>query len=276
MKKIADLHTHSTASDGQYTPGELAARVKERGIEVWALTDHDTTEGTDAAAAAAAALGIQFIRGVELSAKEYHTFHILGYGYRAGETPLAAFCRKMKQKRDTREGKILAYLRDYGFELTAAEVEALAGGQIIGRPHFAEAMVNRGYVANRREAFDRYLDTDEYHDRVETGKPSVAECIDAVKSSGGVVSLAHPYQIGLENDRLDALIGTLKELGLDAIECHYPKYAPEMSAFYLRLAKKYALHITGGSDFHGERVKPDVALSRWELDADWILQEKGR
>ena len=270
MTQIADLHTHSTASDGQYTPSELAEKVKARGIEVWALTDHDTMDGIAEAERAAQALGIRFIRGVELSAKEYHTFHILGYGYREGDTPLAAFCRDMKRKRGKRETKIIAYLNSFGFELTEAEVEALAGGQIIGRPHFAQAMVERGYVANRREAFDQYLDTDDYHKRVETEKPGVRECIAAIKSSGGIVSLAHPYQIGIGDAALDRLVGELKEIGLDAIECHYPKFTPEMTALYLKLAEKYRLHVTGGSDFHGERVKPDVELAAWEMDAAWI------
>lgn len=132
-------------------------------------------------------------------------------------------------------------------------------------------MVRRGYVKNNREAFDRYLDTEEYHQKVERGKPSVRECVEAVKTAGGKMSLAHPYQIGISDMELETLVRELADYGLDAIECYYPKYTLEQEAFYLYLAEKYCLHVTGGSDFHGERVKPDVRLAALPLDLDWIL-----
>lgn len=97
------------------------------------------------------------------------------------------------------------------------------------------------------------------------------ECIAAIKTSGGKVSLAHPYQIGIGDNELDKLVGELAGQGLDAIECYYPKYTPEQQAFYLRLTEKYHLHRTGGSDFHGEKVKPDIKLAALELDLDWLL-----
>ena len=272
MFHVADLHTHSTASDGQYVPSELVKMAGEAGIEVMALTDHDTMDGLEEAAVAGRNYDVAIIPGVELSAREYHTFHILGYGFIKGnDTPIAALCREMKQRRDAREGRILQYLREFGFDLTAEEVEAAAGGDIIGRPHFAQAMTRRGYVSNTREAFDKYLDTDEFHERIETGKPPVSECIEAIKTSGGKASLAHPYQIGLDNDALDELVKHLTDIGLDAIECYYPKFTASQEQFYLSLASKYHLHITGGSDFHGEKVKPDVSLAQVMLDIDWLM-----
>lgn len=271
MTRLCDLHTHSTASDGQYTPSELAALVKKRGAEVWALTDHDTADGVREAADAGEKLGLRVIPGIELSAREHHTFHILGYGFDANAPGLARLCARMKESRDERSLRIIEYLRENGMTLTLAEVEAIAGGEVVGRPHFAQAMAGRGYVASNREAFDRWLDTDEFHARVERVKPPVRECVETIKAAGGKASLAHPYQIGVDDAALEAIVRELKDYGLDAIECRYPKHTPEQQAFYLRLAGKYGLRVTGGSDFHGERVKPDVALAAWELDVDWLL-----
>lgn len=271
MRHISDLHTHSTASDGQYTPAQLVGMAKERGLEVLALTDHDTMDGLEEAIRAGKRLGVRVIPGVELSAKEYPTFHILGYGFVPGAPPLAELCHRMKARRDERTERLLAFLNQKGVGLTAAEVEGLAGGDIIGRPHFAQAMVRRGYVATNREAFDRYLDTEEYHRQVERDKPSVRECIGAIKASGGRVSLAHPYQIGIRDDELDRLAAELAHNGLDAIECYYPKYTQEQQGSYIHLAEKYHLHQTGGSDFHGEKVKPDVELAALDLELGWLL-----
>lgn len=272
MCSIFDLHIHSTASDGQYTPSQLIQMAEGRGLEALALTDHDTMDGLEEAILAGKQLGLVVIPGIELSAKEYPTFHILGYSFDLGALPLANLCRRMKSNRDERTGRLLAFLKEKGIELTAAEVEASAGGNIIGRPHFAQAMVRRGYVSTNREAFDRYLDTEEYYQKVERNKPSVWECFKAIKASGGKVSLAHPYQIGIGNDELDKLVGELADQGLDAIECYYPKYTQEQQKFYIYLTQKYHLYQTGGSDFHGEKVKPDVKLAALNLDLDWLLE----
>lgn len=272
MRYISNLHTHSTASDGQYTPAQLVKMAKAQGLEVLALTDHDTMDGLAEAIRAGKQCGLHVIPGVELSAKEYPTFHILGYNFDLNASPLVELCRRMKANREERTGRLLTFLKGKGIELTAEEVKSLAGGTIIGRPHFAQAMVHRGYVSTNREAFDRYLDTEEYHQKVERDKPAAQECITAIKTSGGKVSLAHPYQIGISNDELDKLVRELADQGLDAIECYYLKYTPEQQEFYIQLTKKYHLRQTGGSDFHGEKVKPDVDLATLNLDVDWLLE----
>ena len=270
MPYTADLHTHSTASDGQYTPSEVVALAKKCGIEVLALTDHDTLDGLEEAVRAGKELDLRIIRGIELSAREYHTFHILGYNVNPEAPKLAALCREMKDSRDQRSLRIIDFLKEKGIVIDLAGVEALAGGKIVGRPHFAQALTRYGYVSSNREAFDRYLDTEEFHRRIERPKPPVRTCIEAIKAAGGKVSLAHPYQIGIDGPALESLVRELADCGLDAIECHYPKYTPEQEAFYLHLAEKYGLHVTGGSDFHGERVKPDVPLAAWPLELEWI------
>jgi len=267
---MTDMHTHSTASDGQYTPRELVNLAKTRGLEALALTDHDTLDGIPEAELAGKEQDVKIIRGVELCAREYPTFHILGYGFSLEASPLTALCRQMKEGREERGPRLASFLREKGMEITLDEVREIAGGKILARPHFAQAMVRRGYVSSNREAFDRYLDTEEFHRRVERQKPTAEECLSAIKAAGGKTSLAHPYQIGLADDALEALTARLAERGLDAIECFYPKYTPEQQAFYLRLAEKYRLHPTGGSDFHGEKVKPDIRLAALELDLAWL------
>lgn len=264
----ADLHTHSTASDGQYTPAELAGLAKDRGIELLALTDHDTVDGLEEAVRAGEALGLRVLRGIELGAEERSHLHILGYGF--DPAGLAPLCRKLKAGRDERKYRILDFLAGRGCPLTLEEVEAIAGGSIIARPHFAQAMVRRGYAASNREAFDRYLDTEAFRREVKRFKADARTCVETIRAAGGRASLAHPYQIGLEDEALEALVRTLAGYGLDAIECYYPKHTPEQEAFYLRLAEKYRLHVTGGSDFHGERVKPEIRLAALPLETDWL------
>lgn len=267
----ADLHTHSTASDGQYTPSELVRLAKSRGLEVLALTDHDTTEGLAEAAQAGEALELRVIRGMELSAKEYPTFHILGYGIDPEAPELAALCQEMRRGRDERSLRMVRFLKEQGVEIALSEVEELAGGSIVGRPHFAQVLVRHGFVPNNRAAFDRYLDTEEFHRRVERPKPPARVCVETLKAAGGKVSLAHPYQIGVDDGALEGIVRELASYGLDAIECYYPKYTAQQQDFYLRLAEKYGLHITGGSDFHGEKVKPDISLAALELELDWLV-----
>lgn len=263
-----DLHTHSTASDGQYAPGEVVRRGKEKGLEALALTDHDTVAGLDEAARAGERLGLRVLRGVELSAKEYPNLHILGYGFADGPSRLTELCRRMRERRDRRKYEIIDYLKSKGVDIPLAEVEAMASGGVVGRPHFARVVVDHGYAASNREVFDRWLDTEEFQEINNRFKVSAGTCLEAVRHSGGRASLAHPYQVGLEDEALEELVRRLKEAGLDAIECYYPRHTREQTAFYLKLAEKYDLHVTGGSDFHGEKVKPDIQLAAWELD--WL------
>ena len=272
MSVLADLHTHTTASDGQYTPAELVRLAKQHGVQILAVTDHDTIDGVDEAQRAGDALGLLVIRGVELSAKEHHNFHILGYGFQDGDTELSRLCAKLRAGRDDRKYQIVEFLREKGVDVALAEVEELAGGEVIGRPHFAQILVKHGYVATNREAFDRYLDTEDFRKRVKRFKADARTCVEAIKSAGGKVSLAHPYQMGLPDDDLETLVAQLKDWGLDAIECYYPKYTPEQQKLYLYLAEKYKLRQTGGSDFHGEKVKPDVDLARWPLELEWLME----
>lgn len=270
MLQQADLHTHSTASDGQYSPAQLVALAQAAGIEVLALTDHDTINGLEEAVRAGTSLGLTVLRGVELGAREDRHMHILGLGFRSVCPALSELCRALKASRDERKYRIITYLKEKGIVIDLAEVEALAGNDVIARPHFAQVMVRHGYVSSTREAFDRYLDTDEYQ-KIERFKADAATCIDVIHQDGGKAVLAHPYQLGFSAEKLEETIADLKAKGLDGLECHYPVHTPEMTAHYLALADKYDLHVTAGSDFHGADVHPENPLRPVPLDLDWLL-----
>ena len=267
MIYLADLHTHSTASDGQYAPAELARLAKRRGLDVLALTDHDNVDGVEAAAAEGERLGLRVVPGVELSADDFLNLHILGYDFSV--PALQSWFDSLKGGRNDRKYRIRDFLRTKGLEIP---LDAEAAGGSVGRPHFAKVMLRHGMVATRREAFDRYLDTPEFQVIEKGTKPSARTCIERLKAAGGKVSLAHPYQIVLGGERLEDLVRRLREYGLDAIECYYPIHTPEQTEEYLRLAEKYGLHVTGGSDFHGEKNKPDHPLAAVELELGWLLE----
>ena len=220
MTVLADLHTHSTASDGQYAPAALVEKAAAAGIQVLAVTDHDTIDGAEEAVQAGTALGLTVLRGVELGAAEDRHMHILGLHLGPECPALTALCRKLRASRDERKFRIVDFLREKGMDVSLEEVEALAGGGVVARPHFAQVMLRRGYVTSLREAFDRYLDSDEYQ-RIERWKAGAAECIAAVHSAGGRAVLAHPYQLGYADDRLEETLRTLREKGLDGLECFY-------------------------------------------------------
>ncbi|WP_322201317.1 PHP domain-containing protein [Acutalibacter intestini] len=267
---IADLHTHSTASDGQYAPARLVELAKERGIQVLALTDHDSVDGVEEAGQAGERLGVTVVRGIELGALEYRNLHILGYNFAPEAPALASLCQKLRTGREERVARLLDFLEEKGVPVAEEEVRRIAGGGAIGRPHFARVMVEKGYVQSNREAFDRYLDTEEYQ-RIAPWKATARQCLEAIKAAGGKASLAHPYQLGLGDGPLRELVAQLKGWGLEGIECYYPVHTPRQQAFYLELARRYGLHPTGGSDFHGEKVKPDIQLAALDLNTDWIF-----
>ena len=272
MVQMVDLHTHSTASDGQYSPSCLVQQAKQAGIGVVALTDHDTVAGVEEACQAGLRYGITVLRGVELGAKEDRHMHILGLGFRSDCTQLTLLCQRLQDGREERKYRIIDFLHEKGVNISLEEVETLAGGNIIARPHFAQVMLRRGYVSSIREAFDRYLDTDEYQ-RIERFKADARTCIDVIHQDGGKAVLAHPYQLGFSPEKLDATLRWLRDCGLDALECYYPRHTSEMVQTYLKLAQRYELHVSAGSDFHGPQVRPDTFLTPTPLKSSWFMED---
>lgn len=258
---MIDLHIHSTASDGQCTPTQVVEQAAQIGVTTLALADHDTTAGLSEAAAAAQRLGLTFYRGIELDCRYPGiggSFHMLGYDIDPTHPALADCCRNFAQQRRERADRIFSYLAEKGMPLDRAAVEEKAVG-VIGRPHFARAMVEAGYVADTREAFDKYLDTDEFR-TIDRPKPHPEEAINRIRQAGGVAVLAHPVQLKLGERTLKSLVEELKEYGLEGMECYYSTHTPEQTADYLALAKELGLLVSAGSDFHGKQVKPDIAI----------------
>lgn len=248
---MIDLHTHSTASDGKLSPAELMRHAQAKGIEVIALTDHDTLSGLEEASGEAARIGIEFIPGIEISA-DYNpgTLHMLGYFVDPSDSELVETLAWLRGGRDHRNHIILDKLAELGCPLEWDEVAALAGGESMGRPHIATAMVNRGYVSTFKEAFDRYLGKGAaaYTDR-EKMTPEIA--IERIRSAGGLPVLAHPQTLSLTENELSDLLSRLASQGLVGVEVYYYSHSEEETALYRSLAGKHRLIVTGGSDFHG-------------------------
>jgi predicted metal-dependent phosphoesterase TrpH len=247
----ADLHTHSTVSDGRLSPSALVERAAAQGVTLMALTDHDNVGGLAEAQAACKRLGLELVAGVEISADyEPGTMHILGLGIDPTEERLLLRLDFLQAARRERNPKVVQKLRALGLDVTLAEVEALAGSRQLGRPHFAQALLNRKAVSNFEEAFERYLGK---------GKPayvpktrlSPRESIELIHQAGGVAVLAHPVQLRLQGRELEALVESLAALGLDGLEAIHSDHDESLSRAYQDLAGRLGLKISGGSDFHG-------------------------
>ncbi len=255
---LVDLHTHSACSDGQYPPEELPRLAAAAGIVQLALTDHDTVDGLAAAEKAAQQAGIAFVPGIELSLAGERGLHLLGYGINAGDAGLLRMCDEFALLRREREERILGMLRSRGISLNLGRREKRGDG-VIGRVHVARALVEEGYVASVREAFERYLATPEF-DAIERPKPSAEAAIAVIHAAGGAAVLAHPGKLHLDEEATTALVCRLAGQGVAGIECFYPSHTPQQTTFYLSLAKRYHLIPTGGSDFHGPDIKPRIRI----------------
>jgi predicted metal-dependent phosphoesterase TrpH len=241
-----DLHLHSTASDGVYSPAEVVQIALTNQLEVIALTDHDTVSGIRPAQAVAATTGLQVLAGVELSSEDEHTDrHILGYLINVDHAPLQALLSELRDSRTNRAARMVQKLADLGIPISMERVMALADDGTVGRPHVARALVEGGYVSSIQEAFDQYLANGgpAYvpHYRLEPQR-----AISMIHAAGGVAVLAHPGHY----DDYRVVIGALVPLGLDGIEVYYPDHTPAVVEDLTVLARQYKLVTTAGSDFH--------------------------
>jgi len=268
---MIDLHIHTNASDGQHTPADTVRIAADEGARYIAITDHDRIAGLAQAKAAAESAGIGFIPGIEISVQGNRELHILGYYIDYNDPALARECEKFIRLREQRADRIFDYLRNKGFALSEEQVQKHTSQGAIGRPHFAKAMVDAGYVSTVREAFDRFLGTPEF-DKVERTKPTASEGISIILSAGGVPVLAHPSMLKLNDEEMEGLILSLKQVGLMGIECYYSMYTTEQVSKYLGYAKEFELLVTGGSDFHGESTRPGVKIGSGMSDLS-VLEE---
>lgn len=249
MASRVDLHTHTTASDGTLSPSQLFDKAAELGIDVLAVTDHDSTAGYQALRAIRDRHpDVELIPGIEVSAEGEWPCHLLGYFV----SPEAdGFQEELAQYRRWRQSRMAAMVRKLNALGVVVEMErvlAIAAGGTVGRPHLADAMIEKGYVKTRQQAFDRFLKRDGPA-FVPGDGPRAPECIQLIRSAGGIPVLAHPSYY-TSPDLLQKLVGA----GLMGIEVYYPEHSRSLIQRYLDLAKTYQLVATGGSDFHGPRT----------------------
>ena len=257
---MIDLHTHSSFSDGSETPEKLVCLARQLGLTALALTDHDNVLGVPAFIEACRAHHLTGLAGVELSAEvPSGTLHLVGLGIDPDCGALNEALGCLRDGRAWRNHRILEHLRDLGHPLEWDEVAALAGEDVIGRPHIAQAMVARGWVATVQEAFDRFLakGAPAYVDRYRLDPPAALQLI---RQAHGIAILAHPGTWIADPQQLDAGVEFLKSEGLAGIEAYYTTHDAGQTIDYLRLAKRHGLIVSGGSDYHGRQARPDTGL----------------
>jgi 3',5'-nucleoside bisphosphate phosphatase len=263
MPGAVDLHTHTTASDGTYAPRDLVAEAASRGVRVLAVTDHDSTEGlAEAIDEAERRRPLEIVPGIEINCDvEGAEIHVLGYLMDWQAEWFQDFCREQRRERRARIHRMVERLAAIGMPLDADEVFAIVKEGSAGRPHVAQVMVARGYVKTVREAFDKYLGSGK-PGHVPRKKVTPEDAVRIIRKAGGVPVFAHP---GLA-DR-DELIPGLIAAGLMGIECYYTEHSAAQRASYLQICKDHDLVATGGSDFHGPKVRaatlgsPSVPMS---------------
>lgn len=250
MNLHCDLHSHSTVSDGTLSPSELVLRAHEKDVEVFALTDHDATEGLKEAAEMAAKVGLNFVPGIELSVTWSHqTIHIVGLGINPDDENLNKGLMVLRGFRERRGEEIALKLEKKGLENPLEGAKKFAYGKILSRTHFARYLVEQGKAKDMRQVFKRYL----VH-----GKPgyvagnwaSLEEALSWIHGAGGIAIIAHPARYKISATRLRQLIAEFKELGGLGFEAISGSHSPDEEQRMAQLANKFGLYISKGSDFH--------------------------
>lgn len=263
--KAIDLHTHTCKSDGSYTPTELVDYAIEKGLAAVAITDHDTTEGLNEALSHAADLkekclpSVEVVPGIEFSTKyENQDVHVVGL-FIAYDSPMfKQALADFVDSRTNRNRKMCENLRDAGIDITYEKLRARYPDSVITRAHYASYLFEKGYVKSRQDAFSQYLgDHTKYF--VPREKVTPVQAVKLILHAGGIPILAHPPLYHMGNDRLDKLTASLKAEGLMGIETFYSTYSNQDIRDMQRLAAKYDLLFSGGSDFHGTN-KPGLDL----------------
>lgn len=268
-----DLHLHTTASDGVFSPSQLARQIQKADVTLFSVTDHDTLSGLAEAAQAASDRGLAFLPGIEISAEGEEEVHILGYGVGKTDERLSSFLRHMDEERKLRIHRMGERLLAMGLSIPLDEIMASAGGSI-GRPHLARAMVSAGYVSTVQEAFERYLGTGKSA-YIPREKIMASKAISLLREIGAVPVLAHPGLIRWPVERLIPMLNTWMDCGLMGLEVYHPANRGAY-AMWDRLARRQGLFVTGGSDFHdgdphhgqiGETARewPNAGEDAWKL-----------
>lgn len=258
--KTVDLHVHSTRSDGSFSPTELVHYAVKKGLSAFALTDHDTTEGISEAVRAAEGLPLEVIPGIEFSTEyEGKDIHIVGLYIDYEGEEFQKYIKDFQDSRDLRNRKMCEKLREHGADIRYEELTAEYPDAILTRAHYAKMLLKKGYVKSMAEAFDRYIG-DRAPCFLPREKVTPSQAVGLILRSGGVPVLAHPVLYRMSDERLEKLVQTLKKDGLAAIEAIYSTYSAGEERQIRKLAEKYSLLISGGSDFHGN-TKPGLDLA---------------
>lgn len=248
-----DLHAHSTASDGTYTPTELVQLAADLGLCAVGITDHDTTAGVREALEAGRQLGIEVIPGLEISSDYRDTgAHILGYFVDPDSPALQEVIDWFIAERVTRNQAIVDKLAADGYPISIPELEEKFPNTMLGRPHIGQLLVERGCIGSVSEAFDRWLDDGKTY-FVERQHLPASESIRLIRKAGGIAVVAHPLEYGYDWEGTERLIQECHELGALGVECHYSGYTAEEETMLESFALARDMAITGGSDFHGSR-----------------------
>ncbi len=255
-----DLHAHTEHSDGTHTATALVRLARDVGLSLLAVTDHDTTAGLAEAEAEGRALGVAVLPGCEISTRiPEGNVHVLGLGVDPGHLGLQRFLASVRAGRDARNERIYERLAALGVPVTPEEVAVHVRGRIVARPHFARALVARGYVPDLRAAFTQYL-RDGGPAYVDAQVPPPAEAVKAIREAGGVAVVAHPGQIRLGlPDGMRAFLRELRAAGLAGLEVWHPSHDAQARVLFGALAAELDLLPSGGSDFHGD-TKPHIRL----------------
>jgi hypothetical protein len=256
---MIDLHTHTDQSDGTLSPRELVEEAARVDLEALGITDHDTFAGYDQAVEHAARASIELICGVELSTKHRgRSVHLLAYFLKQAPTrEFRNWVAALEGSRHQRNRELIEKLRERGVDITLEEVSRRAG-KIVGRPHFAATIVEKGYAASLQQAFDEYLD-ESAACFVARDEPGFEVAIAQILASGGLPVLPHPGRVTAIPSVLEEEVTQMRDTGLRGIEVYHSDHSPSDCAFYAELAGRLGLAATGGSDFHGA-AKPRIAL----------------
>jgi predicted metal-dependent phosphoesterase TrpH len=265
----ADLHLHTTASDGRFSPEEMVRLAAQDGVEVIAITDHDTVDGIEPALAAARSFpSLTVIPGVEINTDVPHgEVHVLGFFIDYTQTEFQQRLASLRQSRRVRARRMLDKLSKLGMPLEWQRIMELAAGGTIGRPHIALALQERSYVSTVRQAFDLYIGR-EGPAYVEREKIKPVEAVEIVVKAGGLPALAHPANI----ENLDGFLDQLQAAGLVAIEAYYNNYSREVTQQLVALARKRELIPCGGSDFHGLDSQSETPVGGVPLPRKYVEQ----
>ncbi len=258
---LVDLHTHSSASDGELTPAALVEKARALGLSTIALTDHDTVRGIVEARGAAAQAGIEFISGIEIEIDfEPGEFHLLGYGIDERSPVLVEAVERLAEARHERNAAILERIAAAALPLDTAKIAELSRESYVGRPHLADLLVQARCARSRQDAFDRYLGKGRPFYIKKSCLP-LEEALSVIRAAGGVAVVAHPYSLFVSKAMLGRLFSEWKEMGIGGIEAYHPTAKYGQCVILERMARERGMFVTAGSDFHG-KARPECGLGR--------------